>query len=97
MAMLSDFLYIDPTLYNIQYVQISTLTIVLIVYSTSGHFWHQSDSCNPIPIYWEYLWIPISNCSEYIWNPISDYSEILLACFTLKTTLTSIYAMLSYD
>ena len=55
-----------------------------IAYSTSGHFWHQSDFCNLIPIYWEYLWILTSNYLEHIKNLISNYLEILLACFTLK-------------
>src|SRR5882724_1453421 len=36
-AMSSDSIYKTPAMYDIPYVQISTLIIVFIVYSTSGH------------------------------------------------------------
>src|SRR5882724_9391837 len=88
---------IDPTLYYIQYVQILTLTIVLIVYWTSGHFRHPNNFCNPIPItflipiYWKYPTSIIRILGLLEIPPYSEFHlfEILLACFTLNSMLTS--------
>src|SRR5882724_330831 len=45
-AMSSDSIYETPTMYVILYVQITTLIIVFIVYSTSGHFQHHFELPN---------------------------------------------------
>ena len=42
----SDSIYNTPTTYVIWYVWISTLIIVFIVYSTSGHSWHHFELPN---------------------------------------------------
>src|SRR5882724_4622926 len=54
-ALLPDSIYKTLTMYVIQYVQISTLTIVFIVYSTSGH-----------PDITLNFWTPISELPEIL-------------------------------
>jgi len=87
-------IYIDAHLVLYLYVQISTLTMFSLSLDP-GHFRHQMQLHNLIPVYCKYLtsiiWFP------GLWNTsvfqISIYLEILLACLLLTLcSLLSGYA-----